>query len=228
MLEVEEQCRIYHRQPWTKEVNEVMTTANILRIHLSSLKNNMDCSKQIIQKQSLLQNEIELPPEIKEATIELRTAQKNCRRLIQEQRIKKTIIDKEQEVAFVAMNPEIDAKRAAQIFQTAKDTKQMMSELPSKMNCPGGISSIMVPLPKEGTELEYLVITDGPTIERLILQRNIRHFRQAESTPLAKTEVIGNIGFGADTTVSEQILEGTIDPTDITDDEWSRFLLTSM
>jgi hypothetical protein len=36
MLEAEEQCRIYHRQPWTKEVNEVMTTANILRIHLYS------------------------------------------------------------------------------------------------------------------------------------------------------------------------------------------------
>jgi hypothetical protein len=36
MLEAEDQCRIYHRQPWTKEVNEVMTTANILRIHLSS------------------------------------------------------------------------------------------------------------------------------------------------------------------------------------------------
>jgi hypothetical protein len=48
MLEAEEQCRVYHRQPWTKEVNEVMTTAkNILRIHLSSMKNNIDCKRQI-------------------------------------------------------------------------------------------------------------------------------------------------------------------------------------
>jgi hypothetical protein len=30
MLEAEDQCRIQHRQPWSKEVNEVMTTANIL------------------------------------------------------------------------------------------------------------------------------------------------------------------------------------------------------
>ena len=52
------------------------------------------------------------------------------------------------------MNQEMDAKKAAQIFQRAKDTKQMMSELPSKMNCPGGISSILVPLPKEGEELD--------------------------------------------------------------------------
>jgi hypothetical protein len=104
----------------------------------------------------------------------------------------------------------------------------MMSELPSKMNCPGGVSSILVPLPKEGTELEYFAIMDGPTIETLILNRNIRHFRQAETTPLATPEVIRTIGFGADTDRAEQLLEGTGNPTDITDAEWSRYLLTSM
>jgi hypothetical protein len=93
MLEAEEQCRVYHRQPWTKEVNEVMTTANILRIHLSSMKNNIDCKKQILQKQSLLKNEIELPQDIKEATIALTLAQKYCRKLIKEQRTNKTSID---------------------------------------------------------------------------------------------------------------------------------------
>jgi hypothetical protein len=126
------------------------------------------------------------------------------------------------------MNLEMDTKRAAQIFQRAKDTKLMMSELPLKMDCPGGISSILVPLPKEGTKLEYTAITDGPTIERLILQRNIRHFCQAEFTPLATPEVIRKIGSGADTNIAEQLLEGNKYPTDITDDEWSRFLLTSM
>jgi hypothetical protein len=76
--------------------------------------------------------------------------------------------------------------------------------------------------------LKYLVITDGPTIERLILQRNIRHFPPAENTPLTTTEVIRKIGFGADTPRAQQILEGKDDPTDITDDEWSRYLITSM
>jgi hypothetical protein len=104
----------------------------------------------------------------------------------------------------------------------------MMSELPSKMNCPGGISSILVLIPKEGIKLEYLAITDGPTIERLILQRNIGHFRQAETTLLVQPEVIRKIGFGVDTNRTEQLLEGNDNPTDITDDEWSRYLLTSM
>jgi hypothetical protein len=228
MLEAEEQCRIHHREPWSKEVNEVMTTANILRIQLSSIRNNLDCTKQIEQKQALLINKIKLPQTVEEASIALRTAQKNCRTLIKERSTKKTTIDEEQEAAFVAMNPEMGTKRAAQIFQRARDTKQMMSELPSKKNCPGGVSSILVPLPKEGIELEYLAITDGPTIERLILHRNIRHFRQAETTPLATPKVIETIGFGADTERAEALLEGTDDPTDITDDEWSRYLLTSM
>jgi hypothetical protein len=88
------------------------------------------------------------------------------------------------------MNPDMGTKRAAQIFERARDSRQMMSELPSEKNCPGGVSSILVPLPKEGIELEYLAITDRPTIERLILHRNIRHFRQEETTPLATPEVI--------------------------------------
>jgi hypothetical protein len=104
----------------------------------------------------------------------------------------------------------------------------MMLELPSKMNCPGGISSILVPLPKEEIELEYIAITDGPTIERLILQSNIRHFRQAEFTPLATPEVIRKIGFGANANRTEQILDGSDDVKDITDNEWSRYLLKSM
>jgi hypothetical protein len=125
MLEAEDQCRIHHRQPWSKEVNEVMTTANILRINLSSLKNNIDCSIQIAQKQSLLKKEIEVPKELKAATLALSIAQKNCRKLIKEQRTKKTSIDEEQEAAFVAMNPEMDAKRAAQIFKRAEHTRKL-------------------------------------------------------------------------------------------------------
>jgi hypothetical protein len=91
------------------------------------------------------------------------------------------------------MNPEMDMKRAAQIFQKAKDTKQMMSELSLKMNCPGGKSPILVPLPKVGIELKYIEIMDGPAIEQLILQKNTRHFRQAEFTTLATPEVIRTI-----------------------------------
>jgi hypothetical protein len=41
-------------------------------------------------------------------------------------------------------------------------------------------------------------------------------------------EVIRKIGFGADTIRAQRLLEGRDDPSDITDDEWSRYLITSM
>jgi hypothetical protein len=46
------------------------------------MKNNIDCKKQILQKQSLLKKEIKLPQDIKEATTALKLAQENCRQLI--------------------------------------------------------------------------------------------------------------------------------------------------
>jgi hypothetical protein len=120
------------------------------------------------------------------------------------------------------------AKRAAQIVKRAKDTKQMMPELPSTMHSPGGISSILVLLPKEGIELKYLPITDSPTIEKLILRRNIRHFRQVATTPLVTPAVMETTGWGANTSRSEALLEGKTDPSDITGNQWSQYLLASM
>jgi hypothetical protein len=61
-------------------------------------------------------NKIILPTTVEEVTIALRIVQKNCRTLIKERSTKKTAIDEEQEAAFVAMNPEMGTKRAAQIF----------------------------------------------------------------------------------------------------------------
>ena len=72
---------------------------------------------------------------------------------------------------------------------------------------------IKVPIPTEGIELQYTEIADGPTIERLLLDRNIRHFRQAEGTPLASPDCIDAIGFGGTTPLAQAILrrEGNID-----------------
>ena len=55
----------------------------------------------------------------------LYAAQKMCRQMIKDQRSKKTCIEKEQEDTFVTMNSEMGKKRAAQIFQRAKDTREM-------------------------------------------------------------------------------------------------------
>jgi hypothetical protein len=94
MLNAEEQC---------KEVNEVMTTANILRIYLSSLLNNIDCSKQIAQKRTLLEHQMVFLDGIEAAIKASRNAKKLCRKLIKDNKVKQTNTDKEQEDVSVAM-----------------------------------------------------------------------------------------------------------------------------
>ena len=57
MLHAKRKCRNDLRLPWSKEINEVMTKFNTLKIHLSSLSNNIDCSKQIEKKEQLPRKE---------------------------------------------------------------------------------------------------------------------------------------------------------------------------
>ena len=57
------------------------------------------------------------------------------------------------------------------------------------------------------------------------MRRNKRHFRQAENTPLAGKDVSDKIGFGATTQSANEILEGTANLDEITDDSTSKRLL---
>ena len=47
MLHAEHECRNDVRLPWSNEIHTLMTQVNILGIHLSSLKNNINCTTQI-------------------------------------------------------------------------------------------------------------------------------------------------------------------------------------
>ena len=57
------------------------------------------------------------------------------------------------------------------------------------------------------------------------MRQNKRHFRQAENTPLAGTEVSDKLGFGATTQLANEILEETANLDEITDDPTSKRLL---
>ena len=69
-----------------------------------------------------------------------------------------------------------------------------------------------------------LPITNPIIIEKEILRRNILHFQQVESTPLAGSETIDNIGFGATINIADDIMKGTVDIDKIIDDPTSKLL----
>ena len=62
----------------------------------------------------------------------------------------------------------------------------------------------------------------------MILDQNIHHFSQAGDTPLASNEIIDMLGFGRDTEMAQQILDGTADIPQITDNKAAQLLLESM
>ena len=57
------------------------------------------------------------------------------------------------------------------------------------------------------------------------MRRNKRHFRQAENTPLARIDVSDKIGFGTTTQLANEILEGTANIDEITNNSTSKRLL---
>ena len=134
--------------------------------------------------------------------------------------------------AFVVMNAKKfgGVEQAISIFAQKKATIRMMRYLPKskKKNGSGGITNVLVPLPTETEEPEWGSDTDGPSIKRLILDRNIEHFSQAGETPLASNEIIDMLGFGRDIEMAQQILDVTADIPQITDDKAVQLLLESM
>ena len=118
-------------------------------------------------------------------------------------------------------------ERAARIFKNFKDSSGIYSELPTMRHKGEGLNNIEVPIPREGETLQYHTITDPPLIEKEILRRNKRHFRQAENTPLASTAVSDAIGFGATTSIADDIIKGTADIDAITNDPTAKKLLES-
>ena len=72
MYYAKDKCQDRLRIPWSKQINKIMTHFHILKIHLSSLCNKIDCSKQIKKKQKLLEKAIMLPITISAAVAALK------------------------------------------------------------------------------------------------------------------------------------------------------------
>ena len=72
----------------------------------------------------------------------------------------------EQEKVFIeAYKNTMSEKRAKAIFKQKEETIKLMKSLPKsgrKQKTSGPLSCILVPLPKEGIELEWHAVTDGP------------------------------------------------------------------
>ena len=102
MSHVEHECRKDVCLPWSKEIHAIMTQIHILRIHLSSLKNKIDCEVQINAKQKSLKVKQHLPESIKDTTKLPKSAQKDVRTIWKEYQSRRTTLVQDQEEAYIA------------------------------------------------------------------------------------------------------------------------------
>ena len=106
-------------------------------------------------------------------------------------------IKDDQERAYIETNRSMDPATASLIYCQSQETKRMMLTLPTTKRSLSLLSTMLVPLPLEGKKLEYMLITDGPTIEHLLFCQNIQYFAQSKVTLLAPSQVMNKVGVGA-------------------------------
>jgi hypothetical protein len=127
------------------------------------------------------------------------------------------------------INDEKQQKRRLKILLRAHNQQQIFKRLRNMFNpsSSGGLSYILVPKdftadkfpydPKEITAWEQ--IHDPEMIQTLVQRRNITHFGQAHGTPFTKAPLTA-INWQADTMEAQEILEGSIPTTLLTENQY--------
>ena len=176
MLAVEKECNHMHRLPWNKIMHFTMTKLNILRCMMSVYKNGIDNEEVMAAKIKALNDPgFEKPPNYDTLIKEHRETRKAARETAKNARSHSTTARQEREKAFIEAHEEImSAKQATSLFRRKENVTKLMKSLPKsgrKKIASGPLSCVLVPLPKEGKGIEWYAITDGPTIEIIILEK---------------------------------------------------------
>ena len=154
---------------WCEETHEIMTAIYILQIHLSALRNNRNFDEVIQSKIEKLKSEISLPEDTMTTDKELRKYQKNARALRKRKLSYETGANLERENAFISAHKELGETRARLRFQNVEEAKKLIKSLPSiKKRHAGPLTRVLVPVPTEAEELQFMEVTDGKIIEDLI------------------------------------------------------------
>ena len=145
-----------------------MTSRKSFKFHIFVLKNKSDNSKIIEAKMKQLEEPLELPPTIENTNEVMRSITRETRKLKRDKQSYNSATEKERErQSILAYKEKMGTKIAKAIFYQKESMIKLMKTLPKpKHKQRGGpLTCIFVPVPKEGLELEYEAITDGPKIK---------------------------------------------------------------
>jgi hypothetical protein len=189
MLAAGKTCAQTTRLPVSPKLHEAQTRHRILQMIVSQFKTKRDMTAQIQKKQDQLPEPFPLPICLPDALLQLRAAQRDVRTLSRQANQLKD--QHRSELAEALVNSEkIGATKALERLHRAEATKEMFARLPSaKPKSSAGLSLIKIPYsgPLQPTVPRLgMTVTEPAAVEEHLLQRNRKHFSQAEPTDFAQ------------------------------------------
>ena len=231
MLTAEATCKSNNRQPWSRDLHQAMNHLYILKCALSQWTTGLNMEQAINMMQQKIPTPITIPDTLHDIKSALREARRTCREVIAKGRQYRKDKNKDKIAALQMANPDKAKELVEKEFNNTKASKEMYRRVPSaRPKSSGGISMIKIPEspdddPKApGTRFKSVV--EPMEVEAHILMRNKKHFSQARDTPLAHPDITDALSFSGTSSISDQLLQGTMDVTILTPNRFAQSILT--
>ena len=221
-LEAERECAIVVSHPWSPKLREAQRNVQYWKLWLSELKLGKDFSA---KRRSIKDSPAAVRPTLNTASRELRMAQRELRHTIKKAKdLRREHLVDCSDRASIAGKEKV--ARAIKQIQRSEALKATFTRLRSIMKSTksGALNHVLV----EDGNGNMTTVHDQAEINNLLLERNAKHFSQADGTPFTcspLTELLGRHGTNAN---CQKILDGTFDTSTIQTTEATKEILRQL
>jgi exonuclease III len=208
--------RKVYTSPFSPQIKQARLRRRFYKLHLSMLINKLDLRTQLESLEKVMDEILPFPSTIEEGKLLLRSAQKYVRDMTKRaSELRRNYLEEQ------AQNLEAeDQEKAAMIRKRivkAEEIKQMYMKLRRYLKPQGrsSLNHVMVPdddLPPKIAQL-WRSVYDPVVLEALLIERNRKHFAQAQNTPFTN-DILGMIPFSGTGPIADSILDGSITVND--------------
>ena len=215
MLSAEKSTGRNYPLPWSPTLMELRRLVLYWKLWVRQLRTSVIYTRRRtrlanqLDDDELRETERRAPPSLAEAKRELRQAQKEHRKIIRDaKKARADYLEERAEAEAIAKNLDKEAviKRIKAAEESSEDF-QCLRVLMGKTKS-GSIQRLLIPTDIEG---EYESIFDPERITQLLIERNRKHFGQAQGTPLTCEPITELMGWDATGEAADAILDGTFD-----------------
>jgi hypothetical protein len=221
MLHAKKSCRFRGQDPWSPKLSKARMKVEIFKLAMSMARTNRDYRQRIDKLLGEYGNLLEIPDLVQEVQTALRLAQKELCVVLHSLSWRKKYLQSKQSAAVISSDPAAALKWRN--LQSAEEIKAMYRKLRFiRQDSPqqSGLSRIEVPTnpnddPKKCND--WTTIDTPAEMTKYLLERNQKHFGQAQGTPFTIPPLSVSVNFSASTQTSDLILTGQFEDEELND-----------